>query len=149
MSSVIRIKQYAENAAMNAENPGANPFVDIFNQVVDAESGIVADKSGNIYIADAGRHIIWKLKEGMTPYVFAGAKNVSGYANGVAATARFNTPKNINVDGSGNLFVYDSGNRRIRKLDTNGNVTTVAMVQVSSDANITVSPDGTIFAITS
>jgi sugar lactone lactonase YvrE len=55
---------------------------------------------------------------------FAGSP--SGSADGVASKARFNSPQKIVEDSLGNLYVADSGNDEIRKIDVSGNVTTIA-----------------------
>jgi sugar lactone lactonase YvrE len=51
---------------------------------------------------------------------------VAGYVNGSATTAKFYFPGGIAVDEKGNVFVADSGNNRIRKIDTNGVVSNLA-----------------------
>ncbi|MNR86720.1 Serine/threonine-protein kinase PknD [compost metagenome] len=56
---------------------------------------------------------------------FAGT-GVAGYANGSATTAKFYYPGGIAVDEKGNVFVADSGNNRIRKIDANGLVSNLA-----------------------
>ena len=57
---------------------------------------------------------------------FAGAATTNGFTNGPALGARFNDPAGLAVDSSGNLFIADSQNHVIRKLSTNGTVTTFA-----------------------
>ena len=148
-ADVVRIWQYAENAALQAQNPGSDPFVNIFNQTVDAASGITVDSSGVIYVADAGRHCIWKLRESLKPIVFAGKKGTSGDVVGTATAARFNAPKDMACDKSGNLYVFDSGNGKIKRINTNGQVSTVTRVAASTAVSLTVAPNGTIFAVAS
>lgn len=148
-ADVVRIWQYAENAALQAQNPGADPFVNIFNQTVDSNSGITVDNSGNIYVADAGRHVIWKLRESLAPLVFAGLNGVSGDVVGAAQDARFNAPKDLACDKTGNLYVFDSGNGKIKRINTNGQVSTVTRVAAATAVSLTVAPNGTIFAIAS
>jgi sugar lactone lactonase YvrE len=50
----------------------------------------------------------------------------TGYVDGAAADARFNQPTGVAYDSLGNLFIVDSGNQVIRKMDTSGNVTLFA-----------------------
>ena len=54
-----------------------------------------------------------------------GTAGFSGDA-GPAASAQLSLPKGVAVDSSGNLFIADTGNHRIRKVDTSGNISTVA-----------------------
>ena len=100
-------------------------------------SGMVADADGNIYICDAGNHAIRKV----TKYVnssnpqaastFAGSAPISDYgasgsANGTGTAARFNQPRGITIDASGNFYVTDYLNFTIRKITSAGVVTTLA-----------------------
>jgi hypothetical protein len=70
--------------------------------------------------------------------VFAGVPSGIGSANGTGATARFNSPFGVAVDGSGNVYVADYGNSIIRKITPAGVVTTLA-----GTAGATGSADGT------
>ncbi|HEY0048937.1 MAG TPA: hypothetical protein VGB68_06615 [Pyrinomonadaceae bacterium] len=54
------------------------------------------------------------------------AGNAQGFADGLANQAKFDTPCGIAVSRTGNLIVADTGNKRIRKIDAGGNVTTIA-----------------------
>jgi sugar lactone lactonase YvrE len=56
---------------------------------------------------------------------FAGSA-FTGYLDGQGQLTMFSSPSKITADSSGNVFVWDSGNSRIRKIDTNANVTTFA-----------------------
>ena len=57
--------------------------------------------------------------------------------DGLGTDARFKDPKGVAVDSSGNVYVADYGNHIIRKIDSNGNVTTLA-----GQAGVTGSNDG-------
>jgi hypothetical protein len=89
-------------------------------------TGVAVDKFGNFYIADSNNQRIRKVTGGTITTV-AGNGNV-GYNcnNGTATGLGLHTPTGVAVDGSGNLFIADSGNQCIRKVDTLGNITTVA-----------------------
>ena len=87
------------------------------------------DSSGNLYIVDQGASVIRKvtIATGVIT-TFAGVNNTPGFTgdNGLAGTAQMNNPAAAIFDASGNLYVTDQGNQRIRKIDTNGIITTVA-----------------------
>jgi sugar lactone lactonase YvrE len=90
--------------------------------------GIAIDNSGNLYIADHDNHTIRKMTPAGQVTTLAGAARISGSADGVGGTARFNGPTGVAVDGSGNVYVADAGNTSIRKITSNGTVTTFAGV---------------------
>ena len=88
---------------------------------------MAVDGSGNLYIADRSNHRIRKVDTSGTITTVAGIGD-SRYSGdrGPASEARLNSPANVAVDGSGNLYIADTGNHRIRKVDTSGTITTVA-----------------------
>jgi hypothetical protein len=89
-------------------------------------AAIAIDSGGNAYIADSGASVIWKVSAGGSLSLFAGAINITGTGNGPALSARFNAPSGIAVDGSGNVYVADSGNDTIRVITADGAVSTLA-----------------------
>jgi uncharacterized protein (TIGR03437 family) len=88
---------------------------------------VVVDGNGNIYASDSGRNSVRKVDQGGTITTFAGGKG-AGFSGdgGPAAEALLNDPVGLAVDGSGNLYIADLVNNRIRKVDTSGTITTVA-----------------------
>jgi len=95
---------------------------------------IVSDILGNIYVADQGNHVIRKISPDGIVSIFAGSGS-SGYADGTSQNASFNSPQGLTIDASGNLYVADTGNNRIRKISTTGIVTTIAGSGNSGSAN--------------
>ena len=92
-------------------------------------NAIAVDGSGNVYIADWGNHRIRKV-EASTGIISTIAGNGTGGYNGdgISATAaELNYPAGVAVDGSGNIYIADDGNNRIRKLTVStGIITTIA-----------------------
>jgi hypothetical protein len=78
--------------------------------------GVAVDAAGNVYVSDTGNSTIRLLTPAGVVSTIAGAVGVSGSADGTNASARFNAPWGLAVDGGGNLFVADSGNNTIRKI---------------------------------
>jgi len=90
--------------------------------------GITRDSSGNTYMVDRGNHVVRQITATGTVSVFAGVMRINGY-NGdhiPANSATLNSPTFITTDLSNNIYISDSGNNRIRKVDVNGMITTVA-----------------------
>lgn len=86
---------------------------------------LAADASGNIYVADTTNHRIRKVTPAGEVSTFAGSGTV-GTTNGSATAARFSSPDGIALDKDGNAYVADRGNNRIRKVTTDGTVSTLA-----------------------
>jgi sugar lactone lactonase YvrE len=88
---------------------------------------VAVDASGNLYLTDSGNHTIRKVTPGGVVTTLAGTPGVAGLADGNGPAAQFNLPTGIAVDGSGNLFVGDMNNYKIRKITPAGAVTTLAL----------------------
>jgi len=89
--------------------------------------GLALDSKGNLFVADSYNHRIRKVSaEGIiTTVVGTGTRGFAG-DGGQAAAAQLNFPEGVAVDSAGNLFVADSGNHRVRKVEPGGIITTVA-----------------------
>ena len=76
--------------------------------------GIAVDSSDNLYVADVLNNRIRKITSTGVVSTIAGSSQ--GYTDGQGTVAKFNNPSGIAVDSSGNLYVADSDNHRIRKV---------------------------------
>ncbi|MDR1849013.1 MAG: hypothetical protein LBQ75_03135 [Zoogloeaceae bacterium] len=86
--------------------------------------GIAIDAAGNLYVADASNHRIRKVTPKGIVSTFAGGEK--GFADGQGNAAQFNRPSRIVIDATGNLYVADMENNRIRKVSPEGKVSTLA-----------------------
>lgn len=86
--------------------------------------GIVTHQ-GNLYVTDTANNVVRKIDPQGNVTTFAGT-GTQGFANGFRTKALFNKPVGIAVDAKGNLYVADSDNYVIRKIDLQGNVTNLA-----------------------
>jgi len=87
--------------------------------------GIVVDDTGNIYVADSQNNLIRKITPSGLVSTFAGTGKADS-TNGPTSTASFSGPSGIALDKSGNIYVADYWNNQIRKINTEGIVSTLA-----------------------
>jgi hypothetical protein len=87
-----------------------------------APNGVAADAAGNVYVADT--YTIRRVTHGGVVTTLAGLAGAVGGADGTNSAARFNNCQGVAVDGSGNVYVADTGNDTIRKIAPGGVVTT-------------------------
>ncbi|MGP8214097.1 MAG: gliding motility-associated C-terminal domain-containing protein [Bacteroidia bacterium] len=90
-------------------------------------SGIAFDNNGNMYIADTWNNRVRKVNTSGIISTFAGT-GTSGYSGdgGLATAAKLYYPASVAVDASGNVYIADNSNNRIRKVNTSGTISTVA-----------------------
>ncbi len=89
--------------------------------------GLTVDSAGVVYVADQSNHRIRKITPLGAVATLAGTGSTTPFSDGVGtSTATFNQPFGVAVDGSGNVFVGDTRNHRIRLILSNGTVSTFA-----------------------
>lgn len=88
-------------------------------------TGVAVDRKGVIYIADFANNAIRKIgADGYVTTIAGGGR--AGFADGKGDSALLSGPDNMTIDSWGTLFFADAGNHRIRTIDGDGHVTTVA-----------------------
>ena len=89
---------------------------------------IEADADGNLYVTDTGNSLIRRISAAGAVTTLAGAAGQCGSLDGDGRNARFCSPQGIALDRQGNLYVADTLNHTIRRIDRANVVTTVAGV---------------------
>ncbi len=94
---------------------------------LNSPSAIAVDRLGNIYFTDTGNQRVRKINGAgvITTIAGTGAVGFSG-DGGQGTSAQLNFPQSIAVDSAGNVYIADTENNRVRKIDTQGIITTVA-----------------------
>lgn len=92
----------------------------------NAPATTAVDSSGNLYVADTGNHVIRKITPAGAVSIVAGTPGVAGSTNAAGMSARFSSPEGIVVDLNGVIYVADTGNHTIRRINQAGIVTTIA-----------------------
>ncbi|MFN4152533.1 MAG: hypothetical protein ACK4IX_16450, partial [Candidatus Sericytochromatia bacterium] len=110
---------FAGNGSSVAENVPAT------DAQLSEPKAIVFDSSGNLYFTDSSDNKIRKVDTSGNISTFAGG-GVSTAENIKATNALLDTPEGLAIDSSNNLYFSDSGNKKIRKINTSGNISTVA-----------------------
>ena len=91
--------------------------------------GAAADINGHVYVADTGTHRIRRVDAVTGRITTVAGTGEAGFSGdgGPAVAARLDRPQGVVVDDAGNIYIGDTGNRRVRRIDAvTGNITTIA-----------------------
>ncbi len=93
---------------------------------IGTPTSVVMDGSGNIYIADATNSVVRKVDASGIISTFAGTGTAGLSGDGADATAaQLNVPAGLAIDGSGNVYISELSNNRVRMVNTSGVISTV------------------------
>ena len=86
---------------------------------LNCPQGLALDPQGNLLIADSGNHVIRKITTATGIITTIAGTGAGGYSgdSGPATSAKLNSSEDVDVDGAGNIFIADTGNNIIRKID--------------------------------
>jgi uncharacterized protein (TIGR03437 family) len=131
------------------------------NASLHAPQGIAVDAAGNLFIADTMNHRVRMATLDLNIQTIAGNGHAGFGGDGSPAlNAQLNSPAAVTVDGAGNVYIADRDNGRIRRVDTSGNIATVAgtatntgigdggqatLAQLSAPQGIAVDASGDLF----
>src|SRR5262245_26882262 len=95
--------------------------------MIDNPEGVAVDRAGNLYIADSVNSVVRRVATSGVISTFAGTgQDGSTGDGGQARQARLSSPRGVTTDSTGNVYISDAGNDRIRRVDRNGIITTIA-----------------------
>ena len=128
---------------------------------LSAPSGIVRAGDGNLFIADTGNHRIRRVDPTGTISTVAGTGSAGFSGDGGAATAaQLRSPEAVALDDGGNLYIADTGNARVRRVDTAGTIATLAgtgtkgfsgdggaaaAARLGAPGGLAIGPDGSLY----
>jgi len=106
--------------------------------------GVALDKQGNLYVADTYNDRIRRISTDGQVKTIAGA-GAPGYTDGIGDAALFDTPCGVTVMSDGSLIVADTGNRRLRRITRDRDVTTLPVADLSRPAGLAVTHDDVLY----
>lgn len=156
---VYRVGPGGELAAVTAEGSGfAGDGGPAAQALVNSPQGLAVGPDGTLYIADARNNLVRAVRPDGTITTVAGNGVLEDSGDGGAATdAGLQEPETVATDGDGNLYVTTDRTARIRKIDTEGTISTVTElglvvdgaaadeVVVDKPSAVAVDPAGTVF----
>lgn len=97
------------------------------NAELDRPRHLTFDNIGNLYFVEQGNHILRKIDLNGMISTIAG-NGTPGFTGdgGLAVNAQLNSPRGICIDSNGNIYISDTGNNVIRKVNTSGIIETIA-----------------------
>ena len=103
--------------------------------ILGCPAGIAIDGSGNAYVTDFCNQTVLKVTSGGVVSTLAGDTGIYGHTDGVGVAALFSSPFGITIDGTGNLYVADSGNAAVRMVSPAAVVSTLAKAPAGHHAD--------------
>jgi sugar lactone lactonase YvrE len=128
-----RVTTLAGNAGVPGWADGAGDDV-----LFDRPEGIIADIDGTLYIADTGNSLIREIAPGGRVGTVAGGADagalagIAGFKDATGTGALFNRPRGVALGRGGELYIADTGNRAIRRIDLDNNVQTLLAIPAGS-----------------
>ena len=142
-NNVIRMVALDGTVSTIAGSPGLSGFADGSGAAArfDTPSGITVGPDGDLYVADRNNNRIRRVTPAGVVTTYAGGSS-SGFAEGAPTTARFTFPEGVVAAASGELYVADTGNLRVRLISRAGSGAGAVSTLAGSGMNVSLQPDG-------
>ena len=143
------IDTYAGTGKAGYNEPkGVSDGIKATDAMLNAPTGVAVDARGNLFIADTDNDRIREVRTDGKIITIAGDVGFSG-DGGPAKDAQLNHPEGVAVDASGNIYIADTRNNRIRKISPNGIITTIVgngtIAILNAPTGIAVGASGNIY----
>jgi uncharacterized protein (TIGR03437 family) len=132
LNQVVREVSASDGTIQTVAGNNANGYFGDNGVAINAEFsnpfGVAVDSAGRIYISDSNNNRVRVVNPvtGIIATWAGNGYNLFGGDNGPAVNASVNRPEGLAVDAAGNLYIADNGNNRIRRVGTDGTITTIA-----------------------
>ena len=125
---ILRVRGGAVSIIAGTGAPGAGPEgQDAVQTQFHSPRGVCLDPAGTLYIVDTGNHRVLRLAASGQLQTVAGNGSPGGAGDGgPARLAQLDQPSACATDSTGNLYLADTANHRIRKVGTSGVIVTIA-----------------------
>lgn len=101
---------------------GSNAITALFGTI----KNVTIDSLGNVYLADSAINRIRKINASNNQINTIAGDGTAGFGGDGTTNSVLNAPSGVSVDATGNVYIADTGNNRIRKVDTSGFISTIA-----------------------
>jgi predicted phage tail protein/sugar lactone lactonase YvrE len=127
LGGVVPVNAAANDITTVAGRPDSGDGGPATSALVHQPRDVAVDAAGNVYVADTSNHRIRRVSTTGAITTVAG-NGTSGFSGdgGPATSAQLRFPEGVWVDAGGDLYIADTGNHRVRKVDTSGVISTVA-----------------------
>jgi sugar lactone lactonase YvrE len=142
-----RIRRLSPDGVVSTLAGGERGFTDGVGVAArfDTPSGIALDRAGTIYVADTGNNVIRRIALDGAVSTVAG-DGTPGYRDGPGPQAQFNGPVGVAVDARGRIVVADNYNDRVRAIEPDGSVVTIAgPAALSTPSSVAIDAAGNIY----
>jgi uncharacterized protein (TIGR03437 family) len=113
----------------------------------DSPAAVLPDRFGNLYVSDTNNNRIRRISPDGNIVTIAGSSQIAGFGgdNSLAVFAQLNKPTALAFDRNGSLYIADTGNNRIRRLDKYGYISSLPIVDLRGPRGIAVDADDSVF----